>query len=44
MPGLHPPAELAMVPWSEEQKREFVEMQFNAQDTFPKSKTRASTG
>ena len=26
--------EMAMVPWSEEQKREFVEMQFNAQDTF----------
>lgn len=26
--------EMAMVPWSEEQKREFVDMQFRAQDTF----------
>ena len=27
-------AEMAMVPWSDEQKDEFVEMQFNAQHTF----------
>ncbi len=26
--------EMAMVPWSDEQKQEFIEMQFNAQHTF----------
>ncbi len=26
--------EMAMVPWSEEQKQEFIDMQFNAQHTF----------